>query len=277
MFTKRKSKVERITRHLSSIVSGFTVFAEEGTPSTPPETTPETPVPVQPPVETPTPQGNTQPTSMNFEEMIARVRKEEKDKLYGEIQRLKGESETLRKSNNAYILQAAGLQKQVEDLQANSDTAALNARIKELEGQLEEAKKAPDEAAIRAQIEAEYKVKLYAQEKLSEHKDEIISSFAAEVTGTTNEEVDAAVQKAIEKSLAIKKELGLVDEEGKPTKGGKKSGRRKTSAPALDNPPPVSNPSAMEDDEFDIEYVRGLDVNSPEYAAFRKKMGLDRK
>lgn len=216
---------------------------------------------------------------IHLEEIIASVRREEKDKLYGTIEQWKKKAQEAQQANNAYIIQIAEYQKRLEEAQkaASADNVEeLKARIAELEGQLAEAQKAaPDEAAIRKQVEAEYEVKLYARDVVAQNKDKILSTFVGTVTGKTKEEVDAALASAVEQSTAVRKELGLIDEDGnpievgKPKKGAKSDGKQQQRT----TPPPVS-PSAQEEETFDAEYIRGLDPRSPEYAEFRKKMGL---
>lgn len=235
----------------------------------------------------PNPGNDPEPTSapsapsINIEEVIARVRKEEKDKLYGSLNKLKDENAALRKSNEGYILRIAEYQGQLDEAKKqadNSEVPTLKARITELEKELQSVKEnTPDEAAIRAKIEAEFEVKLYARDKIAEHKDNILSIFHDEVKGSTKEEVDSAIATALEKSTKVKKDLGLIDDEGNPVSvGGKgKKGKKENSGntPAPKSPPAV-NPSSHEDETFDPDYIRGLDPRSPEYAEFRRKMGL---
>lgn len=220
--------------------------------------------------------------SMNYEEMIARVRREEKDKLYGSLKKKDETIATLRESNNGYILQIAEYQKKLEEAQKQSNTdevKQLNDKIAELTAALEEAKKnVPDEAAIREQVKAEYEVKMYAKDELAKHKGDILSIFADEVKGGTREEVDASIKAAVEKSTKVKKDLGLIDEDGNPVepKGKKKSGKEPEEEPGKKKKtnPPVASPAKIEDEGFDPDYIRNLDPRSPEYAEFRKKMGL---
>lgn len=239
----------------------------------------------EPPADpTPTPAPAAAP-QVNFEEMIARVRREEKDKLYGKIKKLEEENATLRTSNNDYILKIAGYQAQVEKLTADLTAAQskgdddevkkLNDKIQSLTTELEEAKKnTPDEASIRAQIEAEYEVKLYIKDKLAENTENILPVFVESVTGKTKEEVDAAITAAVDKSTKVKKDLGLIDENGNPV-GAKGKPKKSDTTPAKQKTnPPAVNPASVEGEEFDPDYVRNLDPRSPEYAEFRKKMGL---
>lgn len=218
-------------------------------------------------------EGNPTP-SVNFEQMIAQARKEEKDKLYPRIKKAEDEVKTLTASVNKYLLENAALRDELEKVKNNSGN---DARVKELEDKvktLEDENKslkenAPNEEAIRQKIEAEFEVKMYAQEQINANKDSIISILIPEITGKTKEEIDSAINSAKEKTKTIKKDLGLdVDEDDDKSK-------KKTPAPQKQKKAPAAAPAVDEDgDEFDAEYVRNLDPRSKEYAEFRKKMGL---
>ena len=237
----------------------------------------------EPPVADPTPSSNT-PPAIDIETLLARVRKEEKDKLYGEIKKLKDENLAYKGKIENYVLSIGSYQTEAEKLRAEIDKLkqapgdaekVLQDKIEKLQKELDDAKKnTPDEKALREQIAAEYEVKSYMKDKLAENKDTILSSFAGDVKGVTKEEIDASIAAAVEKTMQIKKDLGLLDADGnpvvpnttKPTLKDKKDTNKKT--------PPVAAPAASSTEDFDPDYVRNLDPSSPEYAEFRKKMGL---
>lgn len=217
---------------------------------------------------------------INFETLIANARKEEKEKLYPRIKKLEDENKALVQTNNDNLMKLAAAQKELDEMKANNGESQV---IKDLKAQLETAQAeiktlketTPNEEELRAKIEAEYKVKLYRQTKLSEGAEQILSVFADEVKGATKEEIDSSFAKAVEKTVATKKQLGLIDEDGNPIETkkttSKKEDKKDTKKSAT---PPVANPSTEEDEKFDLDYVQSLDPRSPEYAEFRKKMGL---
>lgn len=223
------------------------------------------------------------PPAIDIETLLARVRKEEKDKLYGEIKKLKDENLAYKGKIESYVLSIGSYQTEAEKLHAEIDklkTApgeaekALQAEIDKLKTELDEAKKnTPDEKALREQIAAEYEVKAYQKDKLTENKDNILSSFASDVKGSTKEEIDASIAAAIEKTVQIKKDLGLLDADGNPVNAPTKPNPTKKDANNKKTPP-VAAPAATVTEEFDSDYIRSLDPRSPEYAEFRKKMGL---
>lgn len=212
---------------------------------------------------------------INFETLIANARKEEKEKLYPRIKKLEDENKALVQSNNDNLVKLAAAQKRVEELEANNGESQtirdLNAQLETAQAEIKTLKEStPNEEELRAKIEAEYEVKLYRQTKLSEGADSILAVFVDEVQGATKEEIDVSFEKAVKKTVDTKKQLGLLDDEGNPIET-KPTKKKKTETPTT---PPVANPSAEEDEKFDMETVRNLDPRSPEYAEFRKKMGL---
>lgn len=232
-----------------------------------------------------TPNVNPAP-SLNFEQLIAQARKEEKDKLYPRIKKLEEENAAHVENINGYLIKIGDLTKAVENLTAENGKLKKgdgeeSQEVKDLKSQLEALKaenetlknSSTNESELRKQIEAEYEVKLYAKEQLAENKDAILSTFTAEVTGSTKEEVDEAVKRAIEKSLNIKKELGLVDDKGNQKKPAKnKSGDTNTpTVPQAANPVENSGSTVV---NYSAEYIRNLDPKSEEYKEFRKSLGL---
>lgn len=222
---------------------------------------------------------------INFEQLIANARKEEKEKLYPRIRKLEDENKALVKSSNEALLKLAQVTGERDDYKSKLEKAEkaddseevkeLKGKIATLEKDLEEAKKVevPNEEELRTQIEQEfeqkYKVKEYKMNKLSENKGAILDVFVGEVSGDTEEEIDKSINSLIEKSNEVKKSLGLIDDDGNPIDNGTRN------IEIDDKPPKVNpkNPSGVE--EFTSEYIRNLKPGTPEYTEFRKKLGLN--
>lgn len=227
----------------------------------------------------PVPNGGSQ---INYEQLIAQARKEEKDKLYPQIEKLKAENANLVSNINNYLLKIGDLEKLIEKLQNDSgesekDTqiATLTQQVNDLTTELDNLKKSVvDEDTLRQQIEQEYESKYqldkFRDKAIAEAGDDILSVFATEVTGNTEDEIKASIESAKKKTFDTKKSLGLIDDEGNPI-GGKSNNNQTKSQPT---PPPAPAPSSGGSERFDAEYVRNLDPRSPEYAEWRKKMGL---
>ena len=219
--------------------------------------------------------------TINYEDLISKARKEEKDKQYKTIEKLKGQIETLTKQHNEDLLKVGQLEEDLKTANSKLQTAGQgdSEEIKTLKNEiktLQEDKKGLEaqleniyndtvtreelENEIRTELEAEYTTKTYRAEKMAELKDEILVPEL--VIGNTIEEIDASIEVALEKSKSIREKLGIVDGQPKSPQGR--------------TPKTPSNPSMsrVQDSQFSMEYIAGLDVSSPEYAEFRKQMGL---
>lgn len=224
---------------------------------------------------------------INYEQLIAQARKEEKEKLYPRIKKLEEDNAALVKTGNDNLIKIGDLTQTVNTLtkelesykkgeKTSEEVETLKTQIATLTAENEKLKKeAPNVEQLRAEIEQEYEIKSYLAEQKAANKDSVLSSFLDDISGKTKEEIDASVTSAKEKSLAIKKELGLVDDEGNPIttkKQSTKSTPKKTPAKA-----PAMNPTedaGTDTGTFDAEYIRNLDPSSDEYKEFRKRLGL---
>lgn len=229
------------------------------------------------PAEPPKNEGNT----MNFEQLIAQARREEKEKLYPQIEKLKAQAEVLTKQVNEALLAKGAVEKELADLKESQkkgdseEVTKLKAQVEALKSENDDLKKnTVSEEDLRKKLEEEYQVKLYAKDKLAENKDKILSVFAEKVVGNTKEEIDSAIEKAIASSDEIRKELGVEDKKKLEKKDNKDSEGRKESK--SQNNPPAPNPQGGEGEKgkFDLEYIQSLDPRSEEYAKWRKSVGL---
>ena len=226
-------------------------------------------------------EGGTPTPTINYEDLIAKARKEEKEKQYKTIEKLKTQVNTLTEQHNNDLLVQADLEKKLQDAnekltKAGSDDSEevktlketikglekekedLDKKVKELEAN-KPANREEIEAEIRAELETEYEVKTYKATKMAELKDDILVPEL--VFGNTKEEIDASIQSALERSTKIKESLGVKDV-------GSKTQKRTPKSP--------SNPSVsgVQDKEISLDYLASLDVSSPEYAQVRKQLGL---
>lgn len=201
------------------------------------------------------------PEPLNFEALIARARKEEKDKLYPRITQLETEVKEYIKRNNELLvasetakaevdamkakLVASGKDDSVELAKLKKDLADLTAQYTELQ------KTIPNAEAIEAKYKAIYEVKLYREAKLREAGTTIIPEL---VSGETKEEIDASIEKAKARYAEI----------FASNYGGAKT-----------PPVPAAPTSAgIVNKQLKIEDIQNLDPKSKEYAEFRKQMGL---
>jgi len=214
---------------------------------------------------------------INYEDLIAKARKEEKDKQYKKIKKLEEDVASLTEGHNKDLLTIANLQQQLKDAEEKltktnsgdseavqtlkNQISTLETEKKNLEAKIKEYEKNPPvsqeevEKKVRAELEAEYKVKNYRLTKLTELGEQILVPEL--VVGDTEEEIDKSIASAIERSNQIRKSLGIKDGEKKRTT-------------------PKSNPSVSgaQDHTADFERLATMDVRSEEYAKLRKQLGL---
>lgn len=218
--------------------------------------------------------------TINYEDLIAKARREEKEKQYKTIEKLKGQIDTLTEQHNNDLLKVAELEKDLKEANAkltkagssdSEEVKTLKDTVKTLEKDKEDLEKKVKgyednkpasreeiEAEVRKELEAEYEVKTYKAEKMAELKDDILVPEL--VMGSTKEEIDASIESALERSNKIKESLGITKKE--------KKDKRTPKSP--------SNPSLgkVQDKEITAEYLASLDVSSKEYAEVRKQLGL---
>ena len=217
-------------------------------------------------------------STINYEDLIEKARKEEKEKQYKTIEKLKTQINTMTEQHNNDLLKVADLEKQLkeandkltkagsgdsEEVKTLKDTIKtlekekedLNNKVKEYEDN-KPASREEVEAEVREKLEAEYEVKTYKATKMAELKDDILVPEL--VFGNTKEEIDSSIQSALERSAEIKKNLGISE---KPRKRTPKS-------------PLNPSVSTVQDKEISLERLATMDVRSPEYAELRKQLNL---
>lgn len=232
-------------------------------------------------------EGGKKTPTVNYEDLIAKARREEKEKQYKTIERLKTQVNTLTEQHNNDLLKVADLEKQLQTANEkltiagsgdSEEIKTLKKTIKDLETEkVDLDKKVKDyeankpqsrediEKEVRAELEKEYEVKTYKATKLAELKDQLlVPEF---VMGDTKEDIDKSIDAAIARSEEIRKSLGISTPAGGEVKPPKKQEKRTPKSP--------SNPSGgTGSKEVDLAYLATLDVRSPEYAKLRQQMGL---
>lgn len=235
-----KTKINELFKTIS-----FTVQAEEPQGDEQIEETPQV-------EETSTPQ----PT-VNFEDLIANARKQEKDKLYPQIKKLEEEKKKLVEKNNQHLLTIGEKDARIKELELLTNSDSVSERETALQNEIESLKTtianmekdAISVEEIESSIRAEYEVKLYREQKLREIGDTVIPEL---IVGTTKEEIDASIVASQERFNQISnKILGSVQV-------------------------PVANvsTSSFQSKDLKLEDIANLDPRSPEYAQLRAKLGL---
>jgi hypothetical protein len=223
------------------------VLADE--PAKPADPPAEPAKPANPPAEP------AKPSQLNLEDILARVRAEEKDKLYPKITKLEGEKDTLTKKINDYIIEVASKDDKIKELEKKV-ADLINSK-----GDLEELKNLKVEnEKLKKQIEdekaevAKQKLEAYKKQKIDEAKGAIIPEL---VTGNDEKEIDASVEKAKQRFAEIMKGAGIA------------------VAPTNPNLPPATPSGSQTPLDFKgmtAGQVRNMGMK--DYAEYRKKLGL---
>lgn len=261
----RKLRGNKLAERIFNMISGtITVFADDGTND-----------------------GGNKSPQVNYEELIAKARKEEKQKLYGEIEGLKSQVKMLTENNNKLLLEKAEAEKALEQFKKDSKNdndetvKELEAKVEVLQGELETVKKAKeelesnkvDEKEIREKIEAEYEIKDYVKTEKEKYDKVILNHLKDTVKGATKEEVDESVKKAVEESNKIRADLGIepvtLESLAEDKQDDKKKGDKKDKKAPAPNP----NNDPNNDELLSEEVVGKLDPmrNPKAYAEWREK------
>ena len=227
--------------------------------------------------------GEATPPALNFEDLVSKARKEEKDKIYPLLEELKKKNKVLTQANNEHLLTVAALEEQVKSLTEQLAKAGkgdpqevidlkknLEDALKLVDGLRGELKTKPEgtteelRAAIEAEVREQYEVKLYRLQKLQEAGDDILISDL--VVGDTKEAVDASIAAAIEQTKRIKEKFGVGETESKD--GGEEPPPKKPKP----NPANPAGKGLNALGDLDPTVIRNM--SDEEYAEWRKKLGL---
>ena len=220
-----------------------------------------------------------------LEELLARARSQEKDKLYPQLERQRTEIEELRRAQEqAAAAQALLLSQQQqqpvptppsatppggtpnpEDVRAlfqsyqreqEERIAEMRSAQQELRDQLER------ERVIREQEARLFQLREYRQQRLAECADEIAPQFADYVNGNTVEEVDASIELAKTKTQQIMEEIASAQ-----------TAQRRGAAPPVTGFPAAPDAMNTGKEQMQVltaEDIRGMSVE--EYAAQRSQL-----
>lgn len=243
-----------ITR-IKKYLMGLTVFADEQKLDNDESNNTSTPTPTQ--------------STINFEDLIAKARKEEKEKLYPQINSLKEEVAKITEKYNKALLTIEELKEDKEKLEKtitelkNASNKSNDEKIVELNKEIEKLQKeierlnaeknSVNPQEIEEKIRNEYEVKLYREKVLREAVENNVGLIPELVTGTTKEEIDNSLE------VSKKRYEEIVG---------------KVASTNFNIPPVNTNVSKISSKEFSMEDLIKLDPKSPEYKELRKKLGL---
>jgi predicted RNase H-like nuclease (RuvC/YqgF family) len=225
------------------------VLAEEPNPNNePPTPNPDNKPPVK---EEPKPSGN-----LNFEELISKARKEEKDKLYPQIENYKTKNNDLLLVVGERDQTIADQTKEIADLKAEvktlkdglKDGKASNKELTDAKLEVERLKKALEDATVNHE-NALNSVKLenYKSQKIAEAQGRLIPEL---VNGNSEEEINASIEQAKQRYAEI------------------------TQSAVQQVQMPVANPSAHVFDFKEKSLVDIQNMSPQEYAKYRQNLNI---
>lgn len=225
----------------------------------------------------PTPPNTTPPAQVvDVEALIQKVRKEEKDKLYPEIEGLKTKVKNLEADLAAKNKEVRELNDQIKNADTNNDASKqeLQKKIDQLEAEITTLKDKKQKSAteneekLQKQVddliarldkqerdseEAAKKMKLemFKKDKIAEAKGELIEEL---VKGETEEEITASIETAKTKYKEIVEKVG----------------GNQTNQQRISNVNPIIDPKALGDKT--PEEIRKM--TPKEYSEYRKTVGI---
>jgi hypothetical protein len=232
------------------------------------------------------------------EDDVARIRQEEKDKLYSQIARNNEELTALREQVGSLTaaeqrreaqlkeeqerLEAEARRKEEEDLDARSLVErksqewqqSLDQVNSQWEQKFNESEQQRLAAEALAQREREFgELRDYTLAAVEANKENIAPQLLGWISGNSKEEVDAAIQRAIDTTNQIMEEVQqvvgqpqqqpfVVDQQPQPPV---LPGTRATAGPANSDP-------AGQTQQLTAEQIQNMSID--QYAALRQKMGI---
>jgi hypothetical protein len=210
---------------------------------------------------------------------IEAARRQEKDKLYDQIERQKTQLDEFKTTVDSLVSDKKARDDELARQQKAVADAAASAQAEKLTAQELIAQKQAEWEQQQAQLKAEMDLKLagmqkeqeflrvksYAQRRVNEeiNAGNIIPDLAEYIDGADEQEIEASITKAKEKTNSIV------------------MGAAKMTAPVPGGVSPTGGPSGPLDNlsgprQITLEELQAMPVNSPEYLALRKRQGLDR-
>jgi hypothetical protein len=221
-------------------------------------------------VDAPTATGTPEPTSTQkfyTEEDLARVRSQEKSKLYPEIDSLKERLASFeREKEEEAARKAAEAQAEAERAKAAAESeldakSLLDLRTKELQEQLERERQERERAFALLERERTFAdLQAYRQQVLEANRDNIMPQLVKYVQGNTQEEIDASVADVVAQTSDILASTQEVLQ----------NQRREMKGTSITTPPAGPLETNSEQRMLTPQEIAGMSMN--EYAKYRDKI-----
>ena len=208
-------------------------------------------------------------TSSKFytEDDLARVRAQEKDKLYPQIDKLKSELEELKKQREEEAARLSA-EKEAKDAAARAEAEAdmdvrelLKQKERELTEQLERERQERERAfALLEREKAFTELQTFKQQRLEQEREAIIPELLDLVTGDTQEEVNASLESLKERSARILESA----------QAAMQSARKEMTGSRVTAPPTGPLDINSEQRNFTADEIAAMPMN--EYAKYRQRL-----
>lgn len=202
------------------------------------------------------------------EDDLARVRKEEKDKLYPRLEQVQSELEELRKEREARQKAEEEAEKQKAEEAANKEREELDAKElltraeQEWQERFNQLQQEREEERALLEKEREFsQLQEYKQQKLSEAEDAIMPELRDLVQGNTPEEIDNAIANMQERTARILEQARTFAQQQRQQMPGVRP-----TAPGIG--PVEENDSAQQ--TVSPEQIKNM--NMQDYAKYRDKL-----
>jgi DNA repair exonuclease SbcCD ATPase subunit len=209
----------------------------------------------------------TNSTKFYTDEDLARVRSQEKDKLYPQIESLKEELNSLRKEKEeeaarkaAEAEAEAARLKEAQESELDAKSYA-ELKTKELQEQLERERLERERAFALLEREKTYAdLQAYRQQVIETERDNIIPQLVDFIQGNTREEIAARVEELKERSASILESA----------QSAMQNARKEMKGTSITTPPAGPLETNMEQRTLTAQEIAAMPMN--EYAKYRERI-----
>jgi len=201
------------------------------------------------------------------EDDLARVRSQEKEKLYPQIDKLKEELDTLKKEREAELAARAAeaeakAKAQQEALENDMDVRSLlKTKEQEWQEQLERERQERERAFALLEREKSFAdLQSYRTQRVEAERDNIIPELLDLISGNTREELDSSIEGLRERSAKILESA----------QSAMQNARKKMTGTRVTTPPAGPLETNMEQRNFTAEDISTMSMN--DYAKYRSKL-----
>ena len=201
------------------------------------------------------------------EDDLAKVRSQEKEKLYPQIDKLKEELDTIKKEREAEIAARAAeaeakAKAQQEALESDMDVRSLlKQKESEWQGQLERERQERERAFALLEREKSFAdLQSYRTQRVEAERDNIIPELLDLISGNTREELDSSIEGLRERSAKILESA----------QSAMQNARKEMTGTRVTTPPAGPLETNMEQRNFTAEDISTMSMN--DYAKYRSKL-----